>query len=259
MSDADAWAARLASGAPVAERVAVVVAHPDDETLWAGALLGRLGDGLLIHLTDGAPEDMIDARRLGFATRDDYAAVRAAELDAALVALAYAGKRVGYGVADKEAVLHLDTLAERLAADLAGAAVVATHAYEGGHPDHDAAAVAVRRAADRLGVPVVEFASYCAGPDGTRVFGRFCPDPAAPEHSRPLLPPERARIDAALAAHRSQADVFGAWRPDAERWRAAPAHDFAAPPRARVLYDGYGWALTSARWRELARREPASC
>ena len=83
MMDAHAWAARLASGAPMAERVTLVVAHPDDETLFAGPLLGRLGDGVLIHLTDGAPADMADARRLGFATREEYVATRAAELDAA--------------------------------------------------------------------------------------------------------------------------------------------------------------------------------
>ena len=83
----EAWARRFAAGDPVGERVVVVVAHPDDETLWAGALLGRLQNALLIHLTDGAPADGADAHRLGFASRDAYAAARAAELDTALVAL----------------------------------------------------------------------------------------------------------------------------------------------------------------------------
>lgn len=257
--DAHAWAVRLASGAPIAERVALVVAHPDDETLFAGALLGRLGDGLLIHLTDGAPEDMADASRLGFVTREDYAAERAAELDAALIVLGYAGERHGYCVRDKDAVFHLDSIVARLIADLAGAAAVVTHAYEGGHPDHDAAALAVRRAADRLGVPVVEFASYCAF-DGARMFGCFWPDADAPEQSRAIQSDEAERIEAALAAHRSQASVFGDWRPPAERWRAAPAYDFTTPPPPdAVLYDAFGWALTSARWREAAARELLPC
>lgn len=255
----NAWAGRLASGAPITERVAVVVAHPDDETLWAGALLGRLGDGLLIHLTDGAPEDMADARRLGFATREEYAATRAAELDRALQALGYAGERLGYGVRDQEAVFHLDAVADRLTADLAGAAVVATHPYEGGHPDHDAAAWAVRRAADRLGVPVVEFACY-QEQDGERRFGRFWPDNGAPEQVRALLPADAARIDAALRAHASQAAVFGDWRPAAERWRPAPRYDFAAPPPSgNALYDRFDWRMTSGRWRALAERELAPC
>ena len=82
------------------------------------------------------------------------------------------GARQGYGVRDQEAVVALDALIERLTADLAGAAVVVTHPYEGGHPDHDAAALAVRRAADRSGTAVVEFACYHKR-EGDRVFGAF--------------------------------------------------------------------------------------
>ena len=247
---ADDWAARLASGLPVAERVAVVVAHPDDETLWTGALLPRLADGLLIHLTDGAPTDMADAHRLGFATREAYAAARAAELDAALIALGYTGERRAYDVCDKDAVHALPAIEARLAADLAGAALVVTHPYEGGHPDHDAAALAVARVTGLLGIPVVEFACYHQV-DGTREFARFWP--GAREHSRALDAPDRARIEAALHAHASQASVFGTWRPTHERWRAAAAYDFTAPPPAEAtLYDGFGWTLTSDRWREIA-------
>ena len=42
MSD---WPARLASGECIGERVAIVVAHPDDETLFCGTLLARLDAG----------------------------------------------------------------------------------------------------------------------------------------------------------------------------------------------------------------------
>jgi N-acetylglucosamine malate deacetylase 2 len=45
--------------------VAVVVAHPDDETIGCGAILRRLPLVRLVHVTDGAPRDMIDAVRLG--------------------------------------------------------------------------------------------------------------------------------------------------------------------------------------------------
>lgn len=257
MSAADAFAARLAAGGPVAEPVALVVAHPDDETLWAGAALGRLKRATLVHLTDGAPEDMDDARRLGFATREAYAAIRAAELDAALAALDAAPRRLNYGIVDKQAVDRLDDVARRLAGDLAGVAAILTHPYEGGHPDHDAAALACAVAARRLGVPLVEFACYHQR-DGTRVFGAFWPDPAAPEHVRPLDEAERARVEAAIAAHATQAGVVGQWRPAVERWRAAPDYDFALPPPpGESLYDGFGWAITSAAWRERAREAVA--
>lgn len=244
------WACRLAAGDPISERVAVVVAHPDDETLWTGALLGRLDDGLLIHITDGAPTDGADARRLGFASREAYASVRAAELNTALAALGYRGARTAYGVRDQEAVFALNALVERLSVDLIGAQVIITHPYEGGHPDHDAAALAVRQAAARVGAAVVEFACYHKR-DGNRAFGAFWP--GTPEVARTLMPAESARIDEALRAHESQSHVFGNWRPSCERWRGAPNYNFAAPPPPdEALYDDYGWTMTTRRWREIA-------
>lgn len=265
MADADEWARRLASGEKIAEPVAVVVAHADDETLFAGPLLGRLDRGALIHVTDGAPRDMTDARRLGFATRDDYAAARAAELDRAVTALESRVARIAYGIADQEAVEALPAIIDRLARDLEGIAAVATHAYEGGHPDHDAVAFAVAAAVRRIGraggrpPAIVEFASYHLR-DGERVWAEFWPDAGSPEYGRAFSRSDSARVDAAVAAHATQAGVFGAWRPDVERWRAAPIYDFAAPPPpGECLYDRFGWAMTSARWRALAAEGTVAC
>ncbi len=242
------WAERLAGGDPIDAPVALVVAHPDDETLWAGAALHRLRNLTLILVTDGAPEDMGDAHRLGFAAREDYSSARQKELTRALAALDAKPKLIRYEVRDKDAVLHLPTIIARLRGDLAQAELVITHPYEGGHPDHDAVALAVSRVAS---VPVVEFACY-AQIGGTRAFGHLIPDPASPEQTRALDPADRARVDAALAAHATQTLVFGDWRPEAERWRAAPAYDFTRPPPGEAaLYDGFGWALTSDRWREI--------
>src|SRR5438067_13833693 len=38
-------------------RVAVLAAHPDDETIGASALLARSSSAAIIYLTDGAPRD----------------------------------------------------------------------------------------------------------------------------------------------------------------------------------------------------------
>lgn len=252
---------RLAAGALIEEPVALVVAHPDDETLWVGAALPRFDNLLLIHLTDGAPRDMADARMLGFETREAYAAARAAELDRALSLLGARPKRLAYGHVDKEASDDLEGLAARLACDLAGVAAVLTHPYEGGHPDHDAAAFAVQAAARRMNPAPerIEFACYHKR-DGERVFGSFWPDPENPELCRPLPTAERARVSAAVEAHRTQAHVFGDWRPSAERWRRAPDYDFMAPPPpGEALYDGFGWAIDSAKWRARAREALALC
>lgn len=243
------FATRLASGERIEEPVAIVVAHPDDESLWLGTVLNRLSNATLIHLTDGAPRDMRDAARLGFDTRAAYAGARARELDAALAALGATPRRLAYRFVDQNLVFRIAELVERLRSDLARMRAVVTHPYEGGHPDHDAAALAVRAA---FAGEVIEFACYHLA-DGERVFGRFWPDAAAVEHVRLLGAEEQARVDEAIQAHATQRDVIGNWRPTEERWRHAPRYDFTAvpPPRA-ALYDGFGWALTSAEWRKRA-------
>ena len=64
-----------------------------------------------------------------------------------------------------------------------------------------------------------------------------------------------ARKRAALAAHRSQAEVLAWFDPGLESYRTAPAYDFTrAPPPGAALYDDWGLALTAAAWRDLARR-----
>ena len=148
-------------------------------------------------------------------------------------------------------------LTDRLLDDLAGAAVVVTHPYEHGHPDHDACAYAVRAAVERLAVrggplPVIaEFACYHLR-DGERRFGEFWPGETA-ELARALSHDERGRVAAALAAYASQASVIDGWVPTHERWRAAPVYDFAAPAApGGALYDDFGWAMTAARWRRMA-------
>ncbi|WP_198159779.1 PIG-L deacetylase family protein [Sphingomonas horti] len=244
-------AARLASGERIEEPVAIVVAHPDDESLWLGTALKRLARATLIHLTDGAPTDMRDATRLGFRSRGDYAARRAGELDAALGTLAATPRRIAYDFADQSLAYGLPELIARLRADLAGMRAVLTHPYEGGHPDHDSAAFAVCRA---FGGEIVEFACYhLAG--GERAWGIFWPDADAPELVRALDRDEQALVGLAIDAHASQRAVTGCWRPAEERWRRAPRYDFAAlPPPGAALYDSFGWAITSRGWRELAAR-----
>ena len=110
-----------------------MVAHPDDETLGVGARITRLRRLTLIHLTDGAPR-----------AQPAIAAQRKRELSAALDVLkTMPERRITYGCPDQEAIAYLPELANALRHDLAGAAIVITHAYEHGHPDHDTAALAV--------------------------------------------------------------------------------------------------------------------
>ena len=251
--------AKLAAGSAVDEPVAMVVAHQDDEVLGLGSRMDRLRRLKVIHLTDGAPRDMRDARREGFSTWRDYAEARRAELLRALVVIgAGAAEAIGYDAPDQEAIRHCAAIVERLVNDLEGVRAVITHPYEYGHPDHDAAALGVWLACGRLereGRPAperYEFASYHMR-GGRPVLAEFWPDPASPEVLLHLNAEELARKRGAVDCFDSQKALGGRFPLNPERVRRAPDYDFtsSAPP-VQAVYDRWGLEMTSAEWLRLA-------
>jgi N-acetylglucosamine malate deacetylase 2 len=64
--------------------VLIVVAHPDDETIGAGALISRLRDCRIVHVTDGAPRDPQFILGGFSGTREEYREERRRELAAAM-------------------------------------------------------------------------------------------------------------------------------------------------------------------------------
>src|SRR4051812_6342301 len=87
-----------------ARRVAVIVAHPDDEAIGAGAVLRGFPDVTIVHVTDGAPLDEGYSQRKGFVSREEYAQARRNEVVNALNVIGLPPDRIrGLGIVDGEA------------------------------------------------------------------------------------------------------------------------------------------------------------
>ncbi len=225
-------------------RVVVIGAHPDDETVGATSVLLRGAGAAVVHLTDGAPRD--PRLRPGYPDRAAYARLRAEEARAAL-AIAGVVDLVQLGAADQEVVRALAPLARELAAILASLAprIVVAHAYEGGHPDHDAAALATRaalslvRRAEGAAPRLVEMTgSHLAG--GRLATNEFLPGPRAVRHR--LTPAEQEKKRAMLDRYASQRHTLAQLGVAEERFRlAGPVSPWARPHPGVLQYELRGW------------------
>lgn len=151
--------------APIHQAALVLVAHPDDEVLGLSVLLGLLTRLTLVHATDGA------------AGGDQHE--RARELDAALVQLGIIPhRRIRLDLPDGALAGNMANLLAQLAPLWDDHEVIVTHAFEGGHPDHDCCALAVDTLREMLGDKItLGFPVYAVG-SGGRVTNRFVREPS---------------------------------------------------------------------------------
>jgi LmbE family N-acetylglucosaminyl deacetylase len=247
-------------------RCLVFAAHPDDETISAGALIANLPGTVVVHVTDGAPRDLQDARASGFDTREDYARARAQEAREAAEILGVAHGNVRMlGVVDQEASLDLSSLTRRVLDAMRDVdpGFVLTHSYEGGHPDHDATAFAVHAAARLLQervsrLPVFEFPSY-HNATGTLSLARFIDRETSWAADAVLSPDECDLKRRATRAYQTQLRVIAGYPIEVEHYRTAPDYLFTEPPHPGILhYEQFNWGIGGNPWRANARETLAA-
>lgn len=129
---------------PVAGRVVVLSAHPDDEVLGAGGWLAGHAprDVLFCTATDG------EASHPGSPTLSptELAQVRAGELERALAALGHVDAEiVRLGLPDSGLASVRDDLTERVARLVADADLVLAPFHADGHTDHDTLGLVARQ------------------------------------------------------------------------------------------------------------------
>lgn len=224
--------------------VAVIVAHPDDETIGCGGLLQSLSAPTIIHVTDGAALFALEPLGKWGCRPENYAAKRRSELFQAMAVIGVAPQQLlSLGVSDLEVHAKLDAVIDRLCEMMIKAdfSCFLTHAFEGGHPDHDAVAFAVAIAAKSVDrqTPVIEMPFYRRGESGICIQ-RFCPACGAPQElAIPLSSREAQRKKKMLAAFSTQAHILSMFSCDVERFRTAPKYEFRDTPNDGLfLYEG---------------------
>ncbi|HEX3216818.1 MAG TPA: PIG-L family deacetylase [Aestuariivirgaceae bacterium] len=238
-----------------ADRLAVVVAHPDDETIGAAGLLMRTTGAHVLVVTDGAPRSAEVARDHGFASFQDYAAARREEFQGAMaIAGVPVERQIMLGFADQGATHGLAQLSAMLAGALIARNIttVVTHAYEGGHPDHDAVAFAVQAAWRLLQqrahpLAAIEMPLYRLDAQGDCEFTTSFARPAEGATDYTVAGSMLERKRAMIAAHASQQEVLKLFDPVREQFRPAPLHDFTQlPNEGRLMYELYPWGMDGA-------------
>ena len=242
-------------------RCSVIVAHPADEVVGAGCLISKLVDVTILHITDGAPCDMHDAKAAGFEKRCDYAEARRKECLAALaIAHVPEDRVVDFAITDHCAAHCLADLTKQITMFLqqSEADIVVTHPYEGGHPDHDATAFATHAALrlmkqNGFRPPVLFEMALHPSEDFRAKLPEFLP--GSERETTTLLLDERAqelkqRMFECFETQRESLEVSPL---GPERFRQPLTYDFSVPPPGGKLhYETFDWAPRSDEWQSLA-------
>ncbi len=247
-------------------RLLVIAAHPDAESAGAASLLTTLPDCAVVHLSDGVPRDRALWASGAASTPDGYSSQRRGEVLRAMQIAGLESTDVHcLGLVDQELVFGLADLSRELVRWMIalGPELVITHAYEGGHPDNDAAAFATAAARDLLlrsgqrAPMLLEMALY-HGAGGEMTVGHFVAsdDVGPPQIQCAFRGAALDRKHEMLRCFETQSDALEPFFAlEYERFRPAPRYDFSAPPHfGPLLYEQQNMPIDGETWRALATR-----
>ena len=226
----------------------ILMAHPDDEIIICGALMQKMKKAVVVFATDGAPRDEGFWKQYG--SRQTYAEVRRDEAHRALALVGaqpmFLPDRVHGGIADQELFRNLPAAVagfETIVDELHPSAILVP-AYEGGHPDHDAACFIGSVVGRHAGIPVWESPLYHRGPNGAPAVQKF---PACSGAERELGVDDEALATKArmFEIYRSQNLVLDQFHPERETFRPVIDYDFTVPPLPwKLNYELWEWRMT---------------
>ena len=224
----------------------LLVAHSDDEVLGCSVIMSRLRRLTIMYATEAR------------VSHDGIAGKRLEEALAALKVLGLAPIVLPCGLPDGSLVKHTRVLASLIADRLPDTALLITHAFEGGHPDHDACALAAQMARDaeeeRSGCRVahLEFAIY-AHTDGAIRTNAFPKDAQPSAAVLALSPQEQVLKKRALGEFASQRHVVDRFPLQHEALRRALRYDFSAARADETVLFAMRQPGSELAWRQDAQ------
>lgn len=237
-------------------RPLIFVAHPDDETIACGGLLHRMEAALVVFATDGAPPHYGFERKFGSPAK--YSEVRFQEATEALRHIPHCSfqrltRLDGSYIVDQhlfqnipEALASLCKTTREFSPD-----ALITHAYEGGHIDHDACSFVAKHAAEALSLRRFEFPLYWVDETG-RAFVQTFRDVGSEAIEYRLTDEEMTCKQKMLDAYKTQPELASGFPPAVEQFRLATRTDYSLSLCGSYAYRNWRPRLWQPRIRSKA-------
>src|SRR5262249_44991480 len=143
------------------------------------------------------------------------------------------------------AIAAVERIINQLKMDQLKPTCILTLAYEGGHPDHDAACFIASIVGRRSGIPVWESPLYHRNADGISVTQAF-PRTAGTEKEFHVEGTPLERKLQMFQHYRSQGLLIDSFQPRRETFRPLASYDFTRPPLPwKLNYEIWQWKMTS--------------